>query len=103
MAKLFPEYLPESITSNPARQAECKVFSILKTLPDKYTVYYSIHWESIEQWGAREGEADFIIVHPIWGLLYWKSREERSAMMEILIYWFSQSRGGDLYEITGSN
>jgi len=100
MAKLFPQYLPESITSNPARRAECNVYSLLKTLPDKYTVYYSIHWESIEQWGAREGEADFIIVHPNMGIIVLEVKGGAIRYDGDTNLWFSQSAGGDVFKIT---
>jgi hypothetical protein len=100
MAKLYPEYLPEYIISDPGRQAECKVYSVLKTLSDKYTVFYSIHWESIEQSGAQEGEADFIIVHPDMGMVILEVKGGAIRYDGETNEWFSQSMAGNVYKIT---
>ena len=70
MAICFPERLPSSITDDPSRAAECKVFDSLSQLSSKFTVFYSVAWQvrSLRN-GARDGEADFIVAHPDLGVM----------------------------------
>lgn len=70
MAKIFPERPPQSIIDDPLRSAELRVFQVLKTLPEKFRIFYSMHWQDHHlDFGAREGEADFVIVHPDFGVI----------------------------------
>jgi hypothetical protein len=67
MAKMYPEWLPEDVKSN----AERKVFRRLqKSLTDEYTVIWNIPWAIIRpQGGIKDGQIDFLILHPQKGLL----------------------------------
>lgn len=69
MAKLYPERLPESILSDPKRNAEKKVFESLSGLASSFVVFYSVAWQSRKDGYARDGEADFVITHPDYGVL----------------------------------
>ncbi|MEI7845476.1 MAG: ATP-binding domain-containing protein [Chloroflexota bacterium] len=69
MAKIYPEKLPESILNDPMRSAECFVFEKLAQLPAGFRVFYSVAWQSRKNGMTRDGEADFVIAHPEWGVL----------------------------------
>jgi len=100
MARIYPEYLPESITSDPGRQAECKVYSLLKTLPDSYVIFYSVHWQAqTTTWGVSEGEADFFIVHPDMGIIVLEVKGGGIRYDASVNQWYSHSEGGNVYPI----
>lgn len=100
MAKIFPEYLPESIKSDPGRQAECKVYSQLKALPDRYVVFYSVHWQDHKlTWGVSEGEADFIIAHPDMGIIVLEVKGGGIRYDAVNDQWYSHSEGGNVFQI----
>lgn len=66
MARMFPERLPESVTSN----AERRLFDALATsLDNHYTVFAGVRWVKKKWDRAINGEADFVIVHPERGIL----------------------------------
>jgi len=69
VAKVYPERLPESILSDPKRNAEKKVFEALSGLGSSFVVFYSVAWQSRKEGWARDGEADFVIAHPDYGVL----------------------------------
>lgn len=49
---------------------EMKVYEALKSLPDEYTIFHSVHWHKRNTKGRIEwGEADFTLFHPKRGLL----------------------------------
>lgn len=100
MARIYPEYLPESITSDPGRQAECKVYSLLKTLPEKYVIFYSVHWQAhTASWGVSEGEADFVIGHPDMGIIILEVKGGGIRYDAFKDQWYSHSEGGNVYPI----
>ncbi len=70
MARMYPQWLPASGKSN----AERKLFTVLQNqLPDDYTVLWSIDWtmprSSGYGGGVRESEVDFLVLHPVKGIL----------------------------------
>lgn len=69
--KLWPAELAAGVRSDRYRRAEVRVYDRLKaTLPAGWTVFYSRPWLGITPSGAeRDGEADFVIVHPQRGFL----------------------------------
>lgn len=100
MAKIYPEYLPASITGDFGRQAECKVYAALKTLPNKYTIFYSVHWQNHSTgWGASEGEADFIIVQPDAGIVVLEVKGGGIRYDAITDQWYSHAASGRVYPI----
>lgn len=70
-ARMWPARLPQQIRHDRYRQAEVRVYDQLaSTLGPGWTVFYSRPWLGITPTGAeRDGEADFVIVHPQHGLL----------------------------------
>jgi len=66
MARMIPAERPDE-TSSPA---EAKLYWELKAqLEDEYTIVHSLPWLRDTKWGLREGECDFLILHPLRGLL----------------------------------
>jgi hypothetical protein len=68
---MLPGNLPAVIRQNPKRRAEAIVFDALRdgTAPG-YRVFYSFCWvNKIGDSAAFEGEADFIVAHPDYGIL----------------------------------
>jgi hypothetical protein len=83
------------------RSAELKVFNALRNLPDKYRVFYGLHWQDRrEDYGVREGEADFIIAHPDQGVIVLEVKGGGIRFDAESGKWHSQSRDGTVYEIT---
>ncbi len=70
MALMFPERLPERVRNDRQRRAEVRVYDAFADAPNDWRVFYSVAWLSRDQTQElREGEADFIVVHPHLGLL----------------------------------
>jgi hypothetical protein len=67
MARMIPAHL-RSDTQSPA---ERKLYVAFKEqLPDSYTVFHQVSWQTRNpRAGARDGEADFVIVHPDRGIM----------------------------------
>ena len=67
---MYPQWLPASVKSN----AERKLFDLLRDyLPDEYIAIWSIDWTmprpTAYGGGVHESEVDFLILHPIKGVL----------------------------------
>jgi hypothetical protein len=100
MAKIYPERPPQSIIDDPFRNAEMKVFNVLKTLPERYRVFYSMHWQDFnEESGVQEGEADFVIAHPDMGVIVLEVKGGGISYDAEFDQWFSQSRDGVSHKI----
>src|SRR5271157_5868888 len=61
--------MPESILSDPKRNAEQKVFEALSGLDSSFVVFYSVAWQARKDGRTHDGEADFVIAHPDLGVL----------------------------------
>jgi hypothetical protein len=68
---MFPSVLPRQIRENPLREAEVTVFDLLEAqFGPEWTVFYSSPWLGLTHTGVeRDGEADFVVVHPDRGYL----------------------------------
>ena len=66
MAKIIPNYIADFHGSI----GEEKAYNALKSLPDDYTVFYSIAWNRKEYKQVKWGESDFAVFHPKKGLLF---------------------------------
>jgi len=62
---------PHPIAPDVPSQAEVKLYHALQSqLPDDYLVFHSVAWQTRDEIrGVRDGEADFVIVHPQKGIL----------------------------------
>lgn len=90
MARLFPQSFP--LPDDSLRWAEKVTFEAFATLPDEWSVIYSLRWFGHRDGRSGDGEADFLLLHPRNGLLV----VEVKGGSEILVRdgeWFSRSRG----------
>ncbi len=67
MARMFPNTLNPDTDS----RAEIQLYALFeKELPSTYHVFHSVAWQSrTGRYWARDGEADFVIIHPQLGIL----------------------------------
>lgn len=66
MAKVYPTFTDDFHSS----LGEYKIFNALKKLPDDWYVLYSLNWNNKLQSGKVQwGEADFVILNRVYGLL----------------------------------
>ena len=100
MAKIYPERLHESILNNPKRSAERKFYEAASQLSNKFTVFYSVAWQSVNPYsGARDGEADFVIAHPDLGLMVIEVKGGGIGFDGNSGEWSSTDRGGNTHII----
>ena len=76
MAKIFPKEIPLDVKNDPKRRAERILFDGFKELlNDEIIIYYSKNWRNfqIDKYNRNSifinGEADFIIIWPTYGIL----------------------------------
>ncbi|NOX61055.1 MAG: ATP-binding domain-containing protein [Chloroflexi bacterium] len=94
MARIYPERLPEYVQRDPLRSAERKVYHALADLPSAYTVFYGVAWLDRASDGARDGEADFVIVHPDGGVLVLEVKGGGIGFDASTAQWVSVDRYG---------
>lgn len=99
MAKLYPEHLPESIINDPKRQAERQVFDRLSQLSSSFVVFYSVAWQSRKDGRARDGEADFVISHPDYGILVMEVKGGGVSFNAQTGQWTTTDRYGETFPI----
>lgn len=99
MAKLFPEHLPESVLSDPKRSAEKRVFDALSGLGSSFVVFYSVAWQARKDGYARDGEADFVIAHPDYGVLVLEVKGGGVAYDATTGKWTTTDRYGESFVI----
>ena len=72
MANMWPRQLPNWVLNDPRRGAEIRVFRKLENIFDSdWYIFYSRPWWGISPKGGEiDGEADFILVHKDFGILF---------------------------------
>jgi len=100
MANMYPDILPQSVTSNMGRSAEVQVFNALRDgLPDDCDVFYSVGWHGRKS-ATMDGEADFVIVDRNRGMMIIEVkggiRVGRGASPD---GWFTETHGGQVQKI----
>ncbi|HEU5376624.1 MAG TPA: NERD domain-containing protein/DEAD/DEAH box helicase [Ktedonobacteraceae bacterium] len=97
MAQMYPT----PMNPNTVSQAERTLYALFRDqLDDAYLVFHSVTWLwAGERGAARDGEADFVIVHPTQGVLVLEvkgggiSRSKRTGV------WTSIGHDGTVYQI----
>ena len=74
MAVFIPSVKPEDFNNS---YGEMKVYEALRSLNDKYTVFYSLSWVGVNE-KRTIGEADFVILHPEKGVMVIEVKSEQS-------------------------
>jgi len=97
MACMYPNQLSPDTESN----AERRLYQAFQgELDNSYTVFHSVAWQSLDGEGRpRDGEADFVIVHPTRGILTLEAKGGSIRCDPGTGYWTSTDRHGRTYDI----
>ena len=66
MAKIYPPRFP--FLNQPGRAAEHEVYKACCSLDDSWTVLFGVSWKHPRKQELSQGEADFILMHPTYGI-----------------------------------
>jgi hypothetical protein len=99
VAKFYPERLPESILSDPKRQAERKVFEALSELGKSFVIFYSVAWQLRKGGWTRDGEADFVIANGDLGVLIFEVKGGGVSFDAKMGQWTTIDRYGESFVI----
>src|SRR5258706_5443420 len=90
MARMVPfPMLPTDST------AERRLYEgFIEQLDDAYVVYHSVDWVLADSKGRVEGEADFVIAHPVDGVLALEVKGGRLAYDPATRRWTQSGRSG---------
>jgi hypothetical protein len=94
MATMIPD-----LASLAPSNAEEKVYEALRALPDDYRVYHSVAYRLVDAGPAREGEIDFLVLHPDRGLLAIEVKGGRIAYDGRSRVWTSTNAKGTEHRI----
>lgn len=96
MAEMWPAILPDWVLADPRRSSEVSVFRKLeKQLDNTWVIFYSRPWWGLTaRGGEKDGEADFIVVHPAHGLLFLEVKGGRISYDPVAEQWQSKDRNG---------
>jgi hypothetical protein len=87
MAKMYPDRLRTETRSNAERLLYEK---FRDELPNEYTVFHSVCWLARNlKGGAHDGEADFVIAHPLYGILVLEAKGGIIRYEGLSDRWFS--------------
>lgn len=102
--KFFPNQLPDYIRRHPRRSAECAVYDKLRqTLTGEWHVYYSRPWLGLDRDGRdKEGEADFVLAHPRYGMLVLEVKGGAISHDGRTGNWYTTNARGERYKLKHS-
>jgi hypothetical protein len=94
MAKMWPRQIPSWVAIDKRRAAEIKVFEKLEnSFDDEWSVFYSRPWYGISASGGEiEGEADFIIANPDFGVFFLEVKGGQISFDPLNSQWSSVDR-----------
>src|SRR5690606_1803676 len=97
MAHMYPDPISPDTASN----AESKLYKLLKEqLDDTFTVMHSVAWLARDpQDGASDGEADFVIAHPDYGVMVLEVKGGQVRLNSKSGQWYSIDRHGRQHAI----
>ena len=101
MAKMWPSKIPAWVQNDKRRSTEIRVFNSLEIqLDSSWTAYYSRPWYGISSTGGEiEGEADFIVVHPDYGILFIEVKGGQISYDPTKSQWYSTDRNSIQHKI----
>ena len=101
MAILWPRTLPTSVLVDSRRKAEIRVYNKMRdVLDDDFTVFYSRPWLGIDEHGEeRDGECDFLVAHPDYGMLAIEVKGGLISYDPHVERWLSKDRDGFSHRI----
>ena len=97
MARMYPNQISPDTES----QAERLLYRAFRDdLDNDYTVFHSVAWQSLDHEGRpRDGEADFVIVHPQRGILVLEAKGGTIRYDPGLTQWTSTDHRGQVHKI----
>jgi hypothetical protein len=100
-ATMWPRELSPQLREDPLRRAEVKVYDALQdVLPNGWHVFYSRPWLGLTQTGGeRDGECDFVVVHPDRGILTLEVKGGGISFDPLKDRWTSRDGHGNDWEI----
>jgi len=101
MCHIFPDKLSTKIRSELKSRAEIRLYDeFAKQLDDNWTVFYHIAWLGIRRDSApSDGETDFIIAHPEFGILLIEVKGGKIKYDGSRRQWISKDFYGNEHEI----
>lgn len=101
MARVYPKQLPKHVLENPKLSSEVRVYERIRDkVPGDFTCYYSRSWHEADDHGAEfDGEADFIVAHAEYGLLFLEVKGGRVSCRESDGQWLTEDRDGFKFKI----
>ena len=87
---MFPSRFPGGAQGEP--WSERTTYEAFQLLDDRWTVLYSVAWQSKRHGREGDGEADFVLIHPTYGVLV--AEVKGGSRIELREgQWFSERRG----------
>ena len=99
MASIYPKPIPIESLKDPRREAERQLYDVFSNeLHETYRVFYDVAWLAKTD-RAQDGEADFIVTHPEYGVLVIEVKGGGISYNGITGEWFSTDRHGQRHSI----
>ncbi len=98
MARIYPEALSNHVRNNPRKRAEVKLYDALcQQLGGSWVILYHVAWlgRTTTTGAPRDGETDFIIAHPDFGILLVEVKGGSISYQGSQQQWISRDRGNN--------
>ncbi len=95
MARMYPAKFP--YPNDPMKAGERDTYNAFKQLPDDWVVFYSVRWQAVRSDRQADGEADFVLAHPQYGILECEVKGGKEIKIEDGT-WYSLG-GGEWHRI----
>lgn len=102
MAKIYPEALSNHVRNDPPKRAEVKLYDALsQQLGGSWVIFYHVAWlgRTTATGAPRDGETDFIIAHPDYGILLIEVKGGTISYQGSQQQWLTRDRGGNEHRI----
>jgi hypothetical protein len=106
MVRIFPEELSNRARKDPKKRAEIKLYDALQQqLQGNWQVYYGVAWlgRIVTEGVPRDGETDFILVHPEYGILLIEVKGGHISYQGSRRQWVSTDQSGSDHDIDPFN
>lgn len=95
MGKMYPQTLTNEVRNDPSKRAEVKLYDALaQQLGNDWVVFYHVAWlgRTRSTGAPRDGETDFIVAHPGYGILLIEVKGGRIRYEGAQRQWISRDR-----------
>ncbi|MGB4952069.1 MAG: NERD domain-containing protein/DEAD/DEAH box helicase, partial [Rhizobiaceae bacterium] len=97
MARMYPNQLSDTVQSEAERVLYAK---FRDDLDNSYVVFHGVTWQALDGNGRpRDGEADFIIAHPVRGVMVLEVKGGVIRCDPRRDYWTSEDKNGRIHTI----